>query len=124
VLIIVRNDLAPATIRWLCLAAAAIVLVSAAPAVMRWWRSEFAVTNCRLLARVGVWSVHRVELSAPTADAIGVEQTLPGRLLDYGTVRLGRSGGPIDVFPRVARPAALRDAAVRHGRGAAASRAR
>ena len=123
-LIIARNELSPATIRWMCLAAAAIVLVSAAPPVLRWWRSEFAVTNRRLVATVGVWSVQRVEVPAPTADAIGVEQTLGGRWLDYGTVRLGRSGDDVDVFSRVARATALRDAAVRHGRGTAASRAR
>jgi hypothetical protein len=123
-LIIARNELAPATVRWLCLAAAAIVLASALPPVLRWWRSEFAVTNRRLLARVGLYRVHCVEVPAPTGDAIGVEQTLPGRLLDYGTVRLGRSGSGSEVFVRVARAQALREAVVQQGRSASASRAR
>jgi hypothetical protein len=124
VLIIARNELAPATIRWMVLSALAIIVVSAAPTGVRWWASDFAVTNRRLLARVGLRKADVVEVSAPGPTAVLVEQTLVGRLLGYGTVRLAAGAGHAEVFPRVAHATALREAYVRERATGAATRAR
>jgi hypothetical protein len=123
-LIIARNELAPATIRWLLLAAVATIVVSGAPTALRWWASDFAVTNCRLLARVGLRAADVVEVAGPAPNAVTVQQTLAGRLLGYGTVRLAAGGGSAEVFPRVARAGALREAFLRETRAGAATRAR
>jgi hypothetical protein len=123
-LIIARNELAPSTIRWMLLAALAIIVVSAAPTALRWWASDFAVTNRRLLARVGLRRADVVEVSGPGPSAVLVEQTLVGRLLGYGTVRLAAGGAHAEVFPRVARAVALREAYVRAARTGTGTRAR
>jgi uncharacterized membrane protein YdbT with pleckstrin-like domain len=123
-LIVARNELAADTIRILWLAAAAIIAVSFAPPYVRWRTSEFAVTNRRVLVKVGLVSVHTVELMLSKVEAIAVDQPLAGRLLGYGTLRIVGSGGSVEAFPRVARPDALRDAVVRQAPRSAAVRGR
>src|SRR5581483_2207583 len=109
-LIVARNDLAPDTVRWLWLGAVVIVLVSFTPPFVRWRTSEFAVTTRRVLVKVGLLSVHTLELLLPKVEAIGVDQGLAGRILGYGTVQIVGTGGTVETFPRVARPAKLREA--------------
>jgi membrane protein YdbS with pleckstrin-like domain len=123
VLVIARNELAAETVRLLWLAAAVIVAVSFVPPVLRWRSSEFAVTNRRVLARVGLLSPRIVEVPL-TRTAVGVVQGPWGRLLGYGTVRLAGKDGAVEVFARVARPAALREALTRHAPAASVARAR
>jgi uncharacterized membrane protein YdbT with pleckstrin-like domain len=124
VLIIVRNELAPETVRLLWLAAAGVILVSLAPPVLRWRTSEFAVTNRRVLVKIGLLSVHTVELLLPKVEAMSVDQSFAGRVLGYGTLRLSGSGGTVEVFPRVARPEGLREALVEQAPRSPAVRAR
>ena len=123
-LIVSRNDLAPETVRLLWLGAAAVILVSFAPPYVRWRTSEFAVTNRRVLVKVGLLSIHTVELLLPKVEAIGVDQTLAGRVFGYGTLRIVGTGGTVEAFPRVGRPLALREAVVQYEPGSPVSRAR
>lgn len=124
ILIIARNDLAAETIRLLWLATAGIVLVSLVPPFLRWRSSEFAVTNRRVLVKVGLVSIHSVELLLPQVEAIGVDQSVVGRLFGYGTLRIAGTGGTVEVFPRVSRPEGLREAVVRQAPRSPAARAR
>ena len=112
-LIVSRNELAAGTIRTLWLAAAAIVLSSFVSPYLRWRTSEFGVTTRRVLVKVGLVSVHTIELLTPKIEAISVDQPLWGRLLGYGTLRIVGTGGTVETFPRVARPDARRDAVQR-----------
>src|SRR5262245_9035692 len=75
-LIVARNELAAETVRLLWLAAVGIVAVSFASPYLRWRTSEFAVTNRRVLVKVGLLSVHTVELLLPKVEAIAVDQTI------------------------------------------------
>jgi len=119
-LIVARNELAPETVRLLWLAAVAIVAVSFSSPYLRWRTSEFAVTNRRVLVKVGLLSVHTVELLLPKVEAIAVDQTIAGRLFGYGTLRIVGTGGSVEAFPRVAQPEALREAVVRQAPRSAA----
>lgn len=112
-LIVARNELAADTIRVLWLAAVVIVVSTFVSPYLRWRSSEFAVTTRRVLVKVGLVSVHTVELRTPEVDAIGVDQPLWGRLLGYGTLRVVGTGGTVETFPRVARPDAFREAVQR-----------
>src|SRR5438552_7920660 len=123
-LIVVRNDLPPPTVRLLWLAAAAIALGSLAPPYLRWRSSEFAVTDRRVLVKIGLLSVHTLELLLSKVEAIGVDQTIGGRLLGYGTLRIVGTGGTVETFARVAQPQALREAVVRQAPPATAARTR
>src|SRR5438093_580118 len=109
-MITLHNELAPATVRLVCLGAAALAALGFVSPLVTWRTSEFAVTDRRVMIKVGLLSVHTVELLNPKVEAIGVDQTLAGRLLGYGTLRITGTGGTVEAFPRVARPDALRDA--------------
>ena len=110
-LIVARNELASGDVRLLWLAALAIAALSFVGPVLRWRRAEFAVTTRRVLVRVGLLRPHTVDVALPKPDAIAVEQPLLGRVLDYGTVRIGRAGA-LDEFARVAHPDAFRAAVI------------
>jgi len=120
VLIVARNDLPVETERLLWLAGLVIALGSFVTPVLRWRTSEFAVTNRRVLVKVGLLSVHTVELLLPKVEAIAVDQTIAGRLFGYGTLRIVGTGGSVEAFPRVAQPEALREAVVRQAPRSAA----
>src|SRR5579885_2281340 len=87
----------------------AVILASFVTPFARWRTSEFAVTDRRVLIKVGLLSVHTVELLLQKVEAIGVDQTFIGRLLDYGTLRITGTGGTVETFPLVRAPLALRD---------------
>ena len=123
-LIVHRNELAPETVRILWLAAALTSVLACVSTYFRWRTSEFAVTTRRVLVKVGLISVHTVELLLRKVEAIGVDQPLTGRLLGYGTLRLVGTGGRVEVFPRVARADAVREAVIAQFSGGSAARGR
>jgi Bacterial PH domain len=68
--------------------------------------------------------VHTLEVLLPKVEAIGVDQTIGGRLLGYGTLRIVGTGGTVEEFARVACPQALREAVVRQDPRSSAARVR
>ena len=124
VLIVARNDLPAESVRLLWLAGIVVALGSFVTPVLRWRTSEFAVTTSRVLVKVGLVSVHTLELMLPKVEAIGVDQPIAGRILGYGTLRIVGTGGTVEEFARVASPDGLRDAVVRQTSRGATARAR
>jgi|SRR5215510_4002044 len=119
VLVIARNDLPADTVRLLWLAGIVIALGSFVTPMLRWYTSEFAVTNSRVLVKVGLLWVHTLELMLPKVE-IDVDPSIAGRLLGYGTLRIVGAGGTVEEFARVARPEGLREAVVRQSSRSAA----
>src|SRR5881396_4125762 len=72
-LIVSRNELAARTVALLWLAGVLVALGSLLPPYVRWQTSEFAVTDRRVLVKMGLLSVHTLELVLPKVEAIGVE---------------------------------------------------
>lgn len=90
--------------------------------------SEFAVTNRRVIIKVGLVSRRTVELNLEKVESIGVEQTILGRIFGYGTIVVVGTGGTKEPFPRIADPMGFRRAvnvateALRGRTGGAAAR--
>src|SRR2546430_594217 len=123
-LIVSRNELTARTVALLWLAGVIIAIGSLLPLYVRWQTSEFAVTDRRVLVKVGLLSVHTLELLLPKVEAIGVDQTIGGRLLGYGTLRIVGTGGTVEEIARLPRPPALREAVVRQDSRSSAARVR
>jgi prepilin signal peptidase PulO-like enzyme (type II secretory pathway) len=70
--------------------------------------SEFAVTNKRVLIKVGLIRRHSLELLLQKVEGIGVDQTLTGRILGYGTITVTGTGGTRESFQRISRPLEFR----------------
>lgn len=73
--------------------------------------SEFAVTNKRIIMKVGILNVKTLEMFLNKVENIGVNQTLLGRILNYGEVVITGSGGTKEVFGNISRPYDFRKSA-------------
>ena len=82
--------------------------------------SEFAVTNRRVIIKVGLVSRRTVELRLEKIESIGVDQGIVGRILGFGTIVVKGTGGTNERFENIARPLdfrkAVNDAGEAHGR--------
>ena len=87
----------------------ALLTLLIAPLVAR-ATSEFAVTNRRVIIKVGLVSRKTVELNLEKVESIGVEQTILGRILGYGTIVVVGTGGTKEPFRGIADPMGFRRA--------------
>jgi prepilin signal peptidase PulO-like enzyme (type II secretory pathway) len=87
---------------------AGIALLSFLPPWIDSLSSEFAVTNKRVLIKVGLIRRHSLELLLQKVEGIGVDQTLTGRILGYGTITVTGTGGTRESFQRISRPLEFR----------------
>jgi uncharacterized membrane protein YdbT with pleckstrin-like domain len=85
------------------------------------WTTEIAVTDRRVIYKEGFITRHTVEINMDKVASVDVDQSILGRILDYGTVHVIGTGGAqptdnanksrgIEHLHRVASPLALRSA--------------
>ena len=72
--------------------------------------SEFAVTNKRVIIKLGVLSTRSIELLLTKIEAIAVTQSLAGRMLGYGEIVVTGSGGTTEDFAGIQAPLEFRQA--------------
>jgi uncharacterized membrane protein YdbT with pleckstrin-like domain len=70
--------------------------------------SEFAVTNKRVLIKVGLIRRHSLELLLQKVEGIGVDQGILGRILGYGTITVSGVGGTKEAFREISNPLEFR----------------
>jgi membrane protein YdbS with pleckstrin-like domain/DNA-directed RNA polymerase subunit RPC12/RpoP len=70
--------------------------------------SEFAVTNKRVLIKIGWLRRHSLETLLSKIETIRVEQGILGRALDYGTIIVSGTGGSKEPFRTIASPMEFR----------------
>ena len=74
------------------------------------WITEIAVTNKRVIYKTGFIKRHTIEMNMDKVESVDVDQTLLGRLLDYGSIEVHGTGEGIENLDRIGRPLALRNA--------------
>ncbi len=92
-------------------AAAALGSIGLVLLARPWFRSigcEFAVTDKRVLIKVGLIRRHSLELLLPKVEGIGVDQSILGRILGYGTITVSGTGGTRESFELIANPLEFR----------------
>jgi uncharacterized membrane protein YdbT with pleckstrin-like domain len=70
--------------------------------------SEFAVTNQRVIAKVGFIRRNSLEVLLGKIEAIQVNQDILGRILGYGSITVSGTGGTRDPFHNISNPLELR----------------
>ena len=70
--------------------------------------SEFAVTNKRVIIKVGLIRRHTLELLLTKVESIGVDQGILGRVLGYGSIVVIGTGGTKEPFKNIAEPLEFR----------------
>lgn len=76
--------------------------------VIAYSTSEFGVTNKRVIIKIGFLRRKTLELLLRHVETIAVDQSITGRLLDYGSVTLTGTGGIREVFHNIAAPLEFR----------------
>ena len=86
------------------------------------WITEIAVTDRRIIYKYGFINRHTEEMNMDKVASVDVDQSILGRMLDYGTIHvIGTGGGQmaedaatsshgIEHLHRIAAPLALRNA--------------
>jgi uncharacterized membrane protein YdbT with pleckstrin-like domain len=77
-------------------------------AVTRRNATEMAVTNKRIIIKTGFLTKRTVELFLSKVESVGVEQTLIGRMMGYGSITVRGTGGTNEPFSHVANPLEFR----------------
>lgn len=75
---------------------------------VEYFTSEFALTNQRVLIKVGFISRNSVELLLSKIEGIIISQGILDRILNSGTVRISGAGISNTKYPNIANPLELR----------------
>lgn len=70
--------------------------------------SEFAVTDKRILLKTGILRRHTMETLVTKVENISVDQSVLGRILNYGTITVTGTGATKETFERIADPLEFR----------------
>jgi len=82
--------------------------VALVPIMVAYMSSEFGVTNKRVIIKVGFIRRRTLELLLRHVEAISVDQSVTGRILDFGSLTLTGTGGVKELFHNVRSPLEFR----------------
>jgi uncharacterized membrane protein YdbT with pleckstrin-like domain len=85
-----------------------LTLAFAAHTAFMRWTTEIGVTDRRVIFKRGFISRYTAEINMDKIETVDVEQSLLGRMLDYGTITIHGTGASIEELPMIADPIGLR----------------
>ena len=111
VIFVYGRNVDPNGIFWSVLAAAMllIALLLLFREWFTWWTTEIAVTNRRIIYKTGFISRDTNEMHTDKVESVKVDQTVFGRILDYGDVTVLGTGSGLETIKKVAAPIELRN---------------
>ena len=99
---------------WLCLVAAAVAAIAALYWTVRGWfhrlTTETDVTNRRVVHKTGFITRKTFEMALDKIESVDVDQSIMGRILNYGDVTILGVGEGKQKIPTIASPLAFRNA--------------
>jgi uncharacterized membrane protein YdbT with pleckstrin-like domain len=87
---------------------ALLAITAALRALIRRLTTELAVTDRRVIFKTGMLRRHTLEMNRSKVETVGVDQSVPGRLLGYGTVIVRGTGGSFEPIPFIGEPLTFR----------------
>ena len=85
----------------------ALLTLFIAPLIQR-ATSEFAITNKRVIIKVGLISRRTLEMNLSKIESVNVNQGIFARLLGYGTIVVIGTGGTKEQFAGISDPMTFR----------------
>jgi uncharacterized membrane protein YdbT with pleckstrin-like domain len=70
--------------------------------------SEFAITDKRIIIKVGFLSRRTLELNLSKVESVNVDQSILGRILGYGSIVVIGTGGTKEHFADIRNPLEFR----------------
>ena len=96
--------------------AGGLILVVGLFAFLRSWirkvTTEVAVTSKRVIKKTGLVQRLTAEMNMDKVESVDVDQSILGRLLDYGTIVIRGTGSGLEGLRYIAKPLALRSAII------------
>jgi uncharacterized membrane protein YdbT with pleckstrin-like domain len=112
VLLVLSRATTTESIVLLCLASAAVVALAALYWTLRaWfhrWTTETDVTNLRVVHKSGFIQRRTFEMSLDKVESVDVNQSILGRILNYGNVTILGVGEGKETISMIASPLAFR----------------
>ena len=101
-------------LEWVCLALAGMAGLAAlyftATAWFHRWTTETDVTNLRVVHKTGFIKRRTFEISLDKVESVDVDQSILGRLMNYGDLTIRGSGEGMQTISTIASPLAFRNA--------------
>jgi uncharacterized membrane protein YdbT with pleckstrin-like domain len=72
------------------------------------WTTEVAVTNRRIIYKRGFIRRHTIEMNMDKVESVDVDQSVWGRILNYGTIVVHGTGGDLEPLRRIDSPIEFR----------------
>jgi uncharacterized membrane protein YdbT with pleckstrin-like domain len=76
---------------------------------LQWWVTEIAVTNRRVIYKRGLIRLQTNEMNMDKVESVQVNQSILGRMFDFGTVRILGTGEGFEALQTIAGPIKLRN---------------
>jgi uncharacterized membrane protein YdbT with pleckstrin-like domain len=113
VLLILSRTTTNDSLELLCWAVAAVIAVVAlywtARAWFHRWTTETDVTNMRVVHKTGFIKRRTFEMSLDKVESVDVNQSIPGRILNYGSVTVRGVGEGAETIDMIASPLEFRN---------------
>jgi uncharacterized membrane protein YdbT with pleckstrin-like domain len=86
-----------------------ICIVGCIHSLINYYCSEYVITNQRIIMKVGFIRRKSIEIFLERLEGVSVEQSIVGRILNYGTVIVGGIGGTQNPFLYIPNPIGFRN---------------
>ena len=114
VLLILSRETTVQSVTMLALASAVVVALVALYLTVRAWfhrlTTETDVTNRRVVHKTGFIQRHTFEMALDKVESVDVDQSIAGRIFDYGNVTILGVGEGRETISTIASPLAFRNA--------------
>lgn len=78
--------------------------------VLDYKRTELTLTNKRVVAKFGIISTKVIEIDLNKLESIQIDQSVMGKICDYGSLILSGAGNPKAPIPGISAPMSFRQA--------------
>jgi uncharacterized membrane protein YdbT with pleckstrin-like domain len=95
--------------RYTAYALALVTVVLLIQEWLQWWVTEIAVTNRRVIYKIGLIRRQTNEMNTDKVESVRINQSILGRMLDYGTVTILGTGEGFETLHTIANPIELRN---------------
>ena len=78
----------------------------------QWWVTEIAVTNRRVIYKKGLIRRQTNEMNMDKVESVKIDQSIIGRILDYGNVQILGTGEGFETLRTIPSPIELRNSII------------
>ena len=107
-----RTLFLPGLWRYTAYALALVSVVLLIQQWFQWWITEITVTNRRVIYKKGLIRRQTNEMNMDKVESVRIEQSILGRMLDYGSVTILGTGEGFETLRTIPSPIELRNSII------------